>query len=184
MEAGTGHCAGWRLVVRRPGITRGYRAAATACAAACARLRGLGAGLASRDDLLMCAGETREAAFWESLHATTTHGTGPTFTMPTDPAKAALHHSGDRTATTPDDGIQPHRGAALADTKLLSSRMVDTYDFLADVDTSSNQMLPFLDDVDPSVSIHGPTPCACSSIRASFAATLEWCDAVNGFVCL
>ena len=98
----------------------------------------------------MCAGETREAAFWESLHATTTRGTGPTFTVMSDSAiKAALYGDAGNTATTPDDGSQAQRQADMR----LSSRLVDTYDFLAEVDQEGgNHMLPFLDEVDPSVS--------------------------------
>ena len=98
----------------------------------------------------MCAGETREAAFWESLHATTTRGTGPTFTVMSDSAiKAALYGDAGNSATTPDDGSQVQRQADMR----LSSRLVDTYDFLAEVDQEGgNHLLPFLDEVDPSVS--------------------------------
>ena len=63
-------------------------------------------------------------------------------------AKAALYNSARRAATTPDDGNQAQRAADMK----LSSRMVDTYDFLADIEGGNSQTLPFLDEMDPSVS--------------------------------
>ena len=98
-------------------------------------------------NLLMCAGETREAAFWESLHASTTRGPGPTFTMASEgAAKAVLYNSAGRAATTPDDGNQAQRTADMK----LNNRMIESssYDFLADIEGGNSQALPFLDDMD------------------------------------
>ena len=104
----------------------------------------------------MCAGETREAAFWESLHATTTRGTGPTCTISDSAVKGMLYGNAGRAATTPDDGSQGQRPGESPEIKFESSRpgsrLADTYDFLAEVDSGSNHMLPFLDNLDPSVS--------------------------------
>lgn len=72
--------------------------------------------------------------------------------------KGSSYTDAGRTATTPDDGTQSQRLGGSVDMKLSDcprrqNGMVDTYDFLAEVESGSNQLLPFLDEVDSSVRI-------------------------------
>jgi hypothetical protein len=60
-------------------------------------------------------------------------------------AKAVLYNSAGRAVTTPEDGSQAQRAADMK----LNSRMVESYDFLADIEGGNSQALPFLDDMDP-----------------------------------
>lgn len=124
----------------------------------------------------MCAGETREAAFWESLHTTTTRGTGPTCTISDSAVKGMLYGNAGRAATTPEDGSQGQRPGDSPEIKFESSRpnsrLVDTYDFLAEVDSSSNHMLPFLDNLDPSVRTNLRLMCIRAGTRPRFRPTV------------
>lgn len=112
----------------------------------------------------MCAGATREAAFWDTLHANTTRSSFgqdldqnmmASASAAKEASKAVTHSNADRAATTPDEGSQSQRPDAkqpgsqsmkLSDASSRSS-MNDTYDFLAEVEGGSNQLLPFLDEV-------------------------------------
>ena len=83
-------------------------------------------------------------------------------------AKAPLYNSAGRTATTPDESNQAQRAADMK----LSSRLADTYDFLADIEGGNSQALPFLDALDPSVSSSALQPTGLRTMPSCFRTTL------------
>jgi hypothetical protein len=139
----------------------------------------------------MCAGATREAAFWDTLHANTTRSSFgqdldqnmmASASAAKEASKAVTHSNADRAATTPDEGSQSQRPDAkqpgsqsmkLSDASSRSS-MNDTYDFLAEVEGGSNQLLPFLDEVGSTVR-HRKAPNAASPYTHALSTCPSMC---------
>jgi hypothetical protein len=119
----------------------------------------------------MCAGASREVAFWEALHATTTRPGGPAQDRNTmmasasavnDASKGVTGQRGESATSTPDDGetrggsfgslgaLEQYRKSSDAVGRGVGG-MGDTYGFLSEVEGGGEQFLPFLQDVGDTV---------------------------------